>query len=79
MCDKPMTEYLNYKYPTDEAVHQTTASLLEKINSMVKQIKQLQSESDDLKAELNNIGEYLCDTSRCKRRYRGVKGLDGEA
>ena len=21
MCDKPMTEYLNYKYPTDEAVH----------------------------------------------------------
>ena len=28
MCDKPMTEYLNYKYPTDEAVHQTTASLV---------------------------------------------------
>ena len=53
------------------------ASMLEKINSMLKQIKQLQTESDHMKAELNSIGEHLCDMSRCKRRYTGVKGLDG--
>ena len=77
MSDKPMTEYLNHKYP-DNAVTEIP-SILDHVNTLLKRIMVIETSTTDMKAELDNMGEYLCDTSNCKKRYRGVKGLDGDA
>ena len=75
MCDKPMTEYLNHKYPDDTVTEQ---SVLNQVNMLLKRIIEMETDSVKMKAELDSMGEYLCSTSKCKGRYQGVKGLDGD-
>ena len=79
MSDKPMTEYLNHKYPNDIVTERNIMSILNNVNSLLKRITEIETDSATMKVELDNMGEYLCDTSNCKKRYRGVKGLDGDA
>ena len=79
MSDKPMTEYLNHKYPNDIVTERNIMSILNNVNSLLKRITEIETDSAKMKVELDNMGEYLCDTSNCKKRYRGVKGLDGDA
>jgi len=76
MCDKPMTEYLNHKYP-DNAVTEIP-SMLDHVNTLLKRIIAIETSTTDMKAELDNMGEYLCNTNKCKKRYHGIKGLDGD-
>ena len=76
MCDKPMTDYLNHKYP-DNAVTEIP-SILDHVNTLLKRIMVIETSTTDMKAELDNMGEYLCNTSTCKKRYKGVKGMDGD-
>ena len=76
MSDKPMTDYLNDKYP-DNAVTEIP-SILDHVNTLLKRIMVIETSTTDMKAELDNMGEYLCDTNTCKKRYKGVKGMDGD-
>ena len=76
MSDKPMTDYLNHKYP-DNAVTEIP-SILDHVNTLLKRIMVIETSTTDMKAELDNMGEYLCNTSTCKKRYKGVRGMDGD-
>ena len=76
MSNKPMTDYLNHKYP-DNAVTEIP-SILDHVNTLLKRIIVIETSTTDMKAELDNMGEYLCNTSTCKKRYKGVKGMDGD-
>ena len=70
-----MTEYLNHKYPDDSVTEHSIQSILNHVNGMLKRIIEIEADSAEMKDELDSMGEYLCDTSTCKKRYRGVKGL----
>jgi|EP01046_Picozoa_sp_COSAG06_P000233 hypothetical protein len=78
MTDKPVTEYYNHKYPTDEAVERTTVAMLRHVNELLLRVKTLETNAVGMKHELDSMGEFLCDPNPCKRRYKGVKGLDGD-
>ena len=78
MSSKPMTDYLNHKYPTEEAAERSAHVILKQVNEMLKRMHKVEEDLVEMKTDLDGIGEYLCDTSMCKRRYRGVKGLDGD-
>ena len=79
MTDKPVTEYYEHKYATDTAAERTTESLLKHVNSLLARVKTLETDAVGMKAELDSMGQFLCDSNPCKRRYKGVKGLDGDA
>jgi hypothetical protein len=78
MTDTPVRDYYEHKYPTDEAAERTTVSLRH-VNDLLRRVKELERTAGDMRAELDCIGEYLCDSNPCKRRYKGVKGLDADA
>ena len=65
MSNKPMTDYLNDKYP-DNAVTEIP-SILDHVNTLLKRIIVIETSTTDMKAELDNMGEYLCNTSTCKK------------
>jgi len=79
MSSKPMTDYLNHKYPTEEAAERSAQTILKQVNAMLKRKHTVEEELIEIKTELDTMGQYLCDSSMCKRRYKGVKGLDGDA
>eukprot|EP01045_Picozoa_sp_COSAG04_P030505 COSAG04_NODE_5325_length_1655_cov_105.250000_1_plen_78_part_00 len=75
MSDKPMTDYLNHKYPVDEAAERSLQAILSQINRLLKRTHQLEVDASKMKTELDSMGEYLCDTSMCKKRYKGCEGV----
>jgi hypothetical protein len=78
MTDKPVTDYYAHKYPVDEAVERSTEALLKDVNSLLTRIKTLETNAVLMRTELDSMGQFLCDSNPCKRRYKGVKGLDGD-
>ena len=78
MTDKPVTEYYEHKYPVDQAAERTVEALLKHVNSLLARVKTLETDAVGMKTELDTMGQYLCDSNPCKRRYKGVKGLDGD-
>ena len=59
MSDKPMTDYLNHKYPNDIVTERNIMSILNHVNSLLKRITEIEAGSAEMKAELDSMGEYL--------------------
>ena len=72
MSNKPVSEYYAHKYPNEQVSDRTIQGLLTHINRCLSRIHQLEADSVKMRAELDSMAEYLCDTSLCKRRYQGV-------
>ena len=65
MSNKPMTDYLNHKYPTEEAAERSAQAILKQVNEMLKRMHKVEEDLVEMKTDLDGIGEYLCDTSMC--------------
>ena len=81
MCDKPVAEYYAYKYPDESG--QITITLQE-VNSLLKKVQTIQELTSNIRKDVDAMGQDLCVMGQkvcetyCKKRFAGVKGLDGD-
>ena len=77
MSDKPMTEYLEYKYNDVSDV----AAKMSDVNDIIERVVTIEDEMKMMKRQLNELGEELLSSGMVsmKKRWRGVHGLDGDA
>ena len=77
MSDKPMTEYLEYKYNDMNDV----AAKMSDVNDIIERVVTIEDEMKLMKQQLNALGEELLSSGMVsmKKRWKGVSGLDGDA
>ena len=76
MSDKPMTEYLEYKYNDMNDV----AAKMSDVNDIIERVVTIEDEMKLMKQQLNALGEELLASGMVgmKNRWKGVHGLDGD-
>ena len=76
MSDKPMTEYLEYKYNDMNDV----AAKMSDVNDIIERVVTIEDEMKMMKRQLNELGEELLASGMVsmKKRWKGVRGLDGD-
>ena len=76
MNDKPMTEYLEYKYNDVSDV----AAKMSDVNDIIERVVTIEDEMKLMKQQLNALGEELLSSGMVsmKKRWKGVSGLDGD-
>ena len=76
MSDKPMTEYLEYKYNDVSDV----AAKMSDVNDIIERVSAVEDEMKLMKQQLNALGEELLSSGMVsmKKRWKGVSGLDGD-
>ena len=76
MSDKPMTEYLEYKYNDVSDV----AAKMSDVNDIIERVSAVEDEMKLMKQQLNALGEELLASGMVgmKKRWKGVSGLDGD-
>ena len=76
MSDKPMTEYLEYKYNDVSDV----AAKMSDVNDIIERVVTIEDEMKLMKQQLNALGEELLASGMVgmKNRWKGVHGLDGD-
>ena len=77
MSDKPMTEYIEYKYPNDVS---DVAAKMSDVNDIIERVSAVEDEMKQMKQQLNALGEELLASGMVsmKKRWKGVRGLDGD-
>ena len=77
MSDKPMTEYIEYKYPNDVS---DVAAKMSDVNDIIERVVTIEDEMKQMKQQLNALGEELLASGMVgmKKRWKGVSGLDGD-
>ena len=77
MSDKPMTEYLEYKYNDMNDV----AAKMSDVNDIIERVVTIEDEMKQMKRQLNDMGAELLASGMVgmKKRWKGVSGLDGDA
>ena len=77
MSDKPMTEYIEYKYPNDVS---DVAAKMSDVNDIIERVVTIEDEMKLMKRKLNELGEELLASGMVgmKKRWKGVHGLDGD-
>ena len=78
MSDKPMTEYIEYKYQNDVS---DVAAKMSDVNDIIERVSAVEDEMKLMKRQLNELGEELLASGMVgmKKRWKGVRGLDGDA
>ena len=78
MSDKPMTEYIEYKYQNDVS---DVAAKMSDVNDIIERVSAVEDEMKQMKQQLNALGEELLASGMVgmKKRWKGVHGLDGDA
>ena len=78
MSDKPMTEYIEYKYQNDVS---DVAAKMSDVNDIIERVVTIEDEMKQMKQQLNALGEELLASGMVsmKKRWKGVRGLDGDA
>ena len=76
MSDKPMTEYLEYKYNDMNDV----AAKMSDVNDIIERVVTIEDEMKLMKQQLNALGEELLASGMVgmKNRWKGIHGLDGD-
>ena len=74
MSDKPMTEYLEYKYNDVSDV----AAKMSDVNDIIERVVTIEDEMKLMKQQLNALGEELLSSVMVgmKKRWKGVHGID---
>ena len=77
MSDKPMTEYIEYKYQNDVS---DVAAKMSDVNDIIERVSAVEDEMKLMKRQLNALGEELLSSGMVsmKKRWKGVRGLDGD-
>ena len=77
MSDKPMTEYIEYKYQNDVS---DVAAKMSDVNDIIERVGAVEDEMKQMKQQLNALGEELLASGMVsmKKRWKGVRGLDGD-
>ena len=77
MSDKPMTEYIEYKYQNDVS---DVAAKMSDVNDIIERVVTIEDEMKQMKQQLNALGEELLSSGMVsmKKRWKGVSGLDGD-
>ena len=77
MSDKPMTEYIEYKYQNDVS---DVAAKMSDVNDIIERVSAVEDEMKLMKQQLNALGEELLASGMVsmKKRWKGVRGLDGD-
>ena len=77
MSDKPMTEYIEYKYQNDVS---DVAAKMSDVNDIIERVVTIEDEMKQMKQQLNTLGEELLASGMVsmKKRWKGVRGLDGD-
>ena len=77
MSDKPMTEYIEYKYQNDVS---DVAAKMSDVNDIIERVVTIEDEMKQMKRQLNALGEELLSSGMVsmKKRWKGVRGLDGD-
>jgi len=77
MSDKPMTEYIEYKYQNDVS---DVAAKMSDVNDIIERVVTIEDEMKLMKQQLNALGEELLASGMVsmKKRWKGVRGLDGD-
>ena len=74
MSDKPMTEYLEYKYNDVSDV----AAKMSDVNDIIERVVTIEDEMKLMKQQLNDMGAELLASGMVgmKKRWKGVSGID---
>ena len=77
MSDKPMTEYIEYKYQNDVS---DVAAKMSDVNDIIERVVTIEDEMKLMKQQLNALGEELLASGMVsmKKRWKGVRRLDGD-
>ena len=77
MSDKPMTEYIEYKYQNDVS---DVAAKMSDVNDIIERVSAVEDEMKLMKQQLNALGEELLASGMVgmKNRWKGIHGLDGD-
>ena len=75
MSDKPMTEYIEYKYQNDVS---DVAAKMSDVNDIIERVVTIEDEMKLMKQQLNALGEELLASGMVgmKMRWKGVHGID---
>ena len=75
MSDKPMTEYIEYKYQNDVS---DVAAKMSDVNDIIERVSAVEDEMKLMKRQLNDMGAELLASGMVgmKIRWKGVHGID---